>query len=167
MSCDVGKAAQPHSPTLLPLYLHHSSLLQPFRCFAYITAHSPTLLPLHLRRSSFYNPSATSPTSQVILQLLCCFTYVTGTSYTSPGEPPMPLWWCLIYPWWFCNLQWLRPAGLHERCKLALELKRLKTPGLNKGWYPCSWVELPVFQCCYSFKVLNVNNSVNIKIRKK
>ena len=43
----------------------------------------------------------------------------------------MHLWWCLIYPWWFCNLQWLRPAGLYERCKLALELKRLKTPGLE------------------------------------
>ena len=37
----------------------------------------------------------------------------------------MSLWW------WFCNLQWLRPAGLYERCKLALELKRLKTPVLE------------------------------------
>ena len=43
----------------------------------------------------------------------------------------MPLWWCLICSWWFCNLLWLRPAGLYERCKLALELKRLKTPGLG------------------------------------
>ena len=52
-------------------------------------------------------------------------------SPTSPGEPPVPLWWCLIYPWWFCNFEWLRPAGLYKRCKLALELKRLKTPGLK------------------------------------
>ena len=27
--------------------------------------------------------------------------------------------------------------------------------------------ELPVFQCCYSSEVLNLNNSLNIKIRKK
>ena len=47
----------------------------------------------------------------------------------------MSLWWCLIYPWWFCNLQWLRPAGLYERCKLALELKRLKTPVLAETYY--------------------------------
>ena len=48
----------------------------------------------------------------------------------------MSLWWCLIYPWLFCNLQWLRPAGLYERCKLALELERLKNPaigGINCG----------------------------------
>ena len=34
--------------------------------------------------------------------------------------------------WWFCNVQWLRPAALYERCKLALELKRLKTPDVGK-----------------------------------
>ena len=93
--------------------------------------HSPTLTSLHLRHSSFSNPSAALPTSQRILQPFRCFTYIIGTSPTSPGEPPIPLWWCLIYPWWFCNLQWLRPAGLYERCKLALELKRLKTPAVG------------------------------------
>ena len=31
----------------------------------------------------------------------------------------------------FCNLKYLRPAGLYERCKLAFELKRLKTTGLG------------------------------------
>ena len=85
-----------------------------------------------------------SPTSQLILQpfrrvtyvtatqqSFRCFTYVIGTSPMPPGEPPMPLWWCSIYPWWICNLQWLRPAGLYERCKLSLELKRLKTPVLD------------------------------------
>ena len=71
-----------HSTTLPLLHLHH-------RHFTYIKAHSPILPPLHLRHSSFYNPSATSPTSQVILQPFCCFTYITGTSHTSPGEPPM------------------------------------------------------------------------------
>ena len=65
-------------------------IVQSFRCFTYFTAHSPSLPPLHLRHSSFYNPSAASPTSQVILQPFRCFTYVTSTSRTSPGEPPMP-----------------------------------------------------------------------------
>ena len=50
-------------------------ILQPFSRFTYVTAHSPTLQLLHLRHSSFYNPSVDSP--------------VTGTSPTSPGEPPM------------------------------------------------------------------------------
>ena len=86
----------------------------------------------HLRHSSFSNPSAALPTSQLVLQPFRCFTYVIDTSPTSPGEPPMPLWWCLICSWWFCNLQWLRPAGLYERCKLALEFKRLKTPGVHQ-----------------------------------
>ena len=58
--------------------------------------HSPILTSLHLRQSSFSNPSAALPTSQLILQTFLCFTYVIGTSPTSPGEPPMPLWWCLI-----------------------------------------------------------------------
>ena len=84
-----------------------------------------------MRRSSFSNPSAALPTSQLILQPFRCFTYAIGTSPTSTGEAPRPLWWCLIYSWWFCNVQWLRPAGLYERCKLALELKRLKNPGVN------------------------------------
>ena len=52
--------------------------------------HSPTLASLHLRHSSFSNPSVASPTSQLILQTFRCFCYVTGTSPTSPGEPPMP-----------------------------------------------------------------------------
>ena len=80
-------------------------ILQPFRRFIYATAHSPTLPPLHLRYSSFYNcsvaspmsyalhlrqssfcnPSAASSTPQLILQPFRRFTYVTGTSRTSPG----------------------------------------------------------------------------------
>ena len=70
-------------------------------------------------------------TSQLILQPFRCFSYVIGTSPTSPGEPPMPLW-CLICSYSVGpNLLWLRPAGLYERYKLALELKRLKTPVLG------------------------------------
>ena len=120
-ACDVGEA------------LEGRLILQPIHHFTYVTAHSPTLPPIYRRHSSFYSPSVASPTSYA--RQLCHrrFTYVIGTSPTWPGEPPMPLWWCLIYPWWSCNPQWLRPAGLYERCKLALELKRLKTPDLEHG----------------------------------
>ena len=56
---------------------------------------------LHLRHSSFSNTSVALPTSQLILQSIRCFTYVTGhsptllslsyvtgSSLTSPGKPP-------------------------------------------------------------------------------
>ena len=81
-----------HSPTLLSLYLHHSSfsnpstaspisqfILQPFFCFTYITVHSPTLPLLHLYHSSFSSPSITSPISQLILQSFRHFTYVIAS----------------------------------------------------------------------------------------
>ena len=51
-------------------------------------AHSPTLPSLYLRHNSFSNPSVASPTLQLILQPFFRF-YVTGSSLTSPGEPPM------------------------------------------------------------------------------
>ena len=60
-----------------------------FRHFTYVTAHSPTLPSLHLRHSSFSNPFVASLTSQLILQPFFRFSYVTGSSLTSPGEPPM------------------------------------------------------------------------------
>ena len=56
------RMSRPHSPTFPSLHLRHSQfsnpsvalptsqlILQPFRCFTYVTAHSPTLLPLLLR----------------------------------------------------------------------------------------------------------------------
>ena len=65
-------------------------------------AHSPTFPSLHLCHNSFSNPSVALPTSQLIPQPFRCFTYVnlilkpffrfsyvTGSSLTSPGEPPM------------------------------------------------------------------------------
>ena len=55
------------------------------------SAHSPTLPPLYLRHSSFSNTSVASPISQLILQPLFRFFYVTGSSLTSLGEPPMSL----------------------------------------------------------------------------
>ena len=65
-------------------------ILQPFRHFTCVTVHSPALPLLYLRHSSFSNPSVASPTSQLILQPFSLFSYVTGSSLTSPGEPPMP-----------------------------------------------------------------------------
>ena len=64
-------------------------ILQAFRHFTYVTAHSPTFPSLYLRHNSFSNPSVASPTSQLILQPFFRFSYVTGFSLTSPGEPPM------------------------------------------------------------------------------
>ena len=46
------------------------------------SAHSPTFPSLLLRHRSFSNPSVTLPTSQLILQLFRCFTYVTAHSPT-------------------------------------------------------------------------------------
>ena len=44
---------------------------------------------LENRQSSFFNLSVTSTTLQPILQPFFRFSYVTGSSRTSPGEPPM------------------------------------------------------------------------------
>ena len=45
--------------------------------------------------------SSASPTSQLILQPFLCFIYVTGTSFTSPGEPPVCL--CSAFLLGNCN----------------------------------------------------------------
>ena len=112
MSCDVGEATEgvgggssAHSPTLPSL--HHrrssfSSLANPSVASSTSQAHYPTLPSLHLRLNFFSNSSVASPTSQLILQPLRPFTYVTahsrifyrltyviGTSLTSTGEPPV------------------------------------------------------------------------------
>ena len=102
--------ATAHSQTLPSLYLRHSSfsnpsvalptsqlILQPFCRFTYVTTRSPPLSSFFLRHSSFSIPSASLhlrhnsfsipfvglPTSQLILQPLRCFTYVTVHSPTS------------------------------------------------------------------------------------
>ena len=64
-------------------------ILQPLRCFTYVTVHSPTLPLLHLRHSSFSNLPVASPMSQFILQPFFRFSYVTSSSLNSPGEPSM------------------------------------------------------------------------------
>ena len=60
MSCDVGKATEGLEKPMSQL------ILQPLRCFTYVTAHSPNLPLLHLRHSSFSNPSFASPTSHAL-----------------------------------------------------------------------------------------------------
>ena len=68
-------------------------------------AHSPTFPSLHLRHNSFCNPSVALPTSQLILQPIFRFCYVTSSSLNSPGEPPMVL--CGIY--YECSfVQWVK-----------------------------------------------------------
>ena len=74
-------------------------ILQPFRCFTYVTTHSPTLpslnyvtahspilLLLHLRYSSFSNPSVASPMSQLILQPFFRFSYVRALLILLPSR---------------------------------------------------------------------------------
>ena len=81
------------SPTFSSLHLLHSSFSNPSVALPtsqlMSRAHSPTFSSLHLRHSSFSNPSVALPTSQLILQPFFRFSYVTGSSLTSPGEPPM------------------------------------------------------------------------------
>ena len=92
MSCDIGEVIES-----LENDLHHRSfsnpsltlpmsqlILQPFRCFTYVTAHSPTLPSLYLHHNSFSNPFVASPTSQLILQHFPRFTYITTHSPTLP-----------------------------------------------------------------------------------
>ena len=77
-ACDVGEAKE--------------GLQSSFSNFTYVTAHSPTLPSLYLRHNSFSNSSVASPTSQLVLQPFLRFSYVIGSSLTSPGEPPMEIW---------------------------------------------------------------------------
>ena len=77
-----------HFPTFPSLHLRHSSfsnpslalptsqlILQPFRCFTYVTAHSPILISPLLRHRIF---------TQLILQPFPRFTYITAHSPTLP-----------------------------------------------------------------------------------
>ena len=64
-------------------------ILQHFRHFTYVTSHPPTLPSFYLCHNSFSNHSVASPTSQLILQSFFRFFYVSGSSLTSLGEPPM------------------------------------------------------------------------------
>ena len=102
-----------------------------------ISAHSPSFLSLHLHHSSFSNPSIALPTSQLILQPFFCFSYVTGSSLTSPGKPPMTCWpqisnlkmlYLLYNPLKFCNI--LCTHSVLQRKCLVLEC----TPRKTRTW---------------------------------
>ena len=90
--------ASPTSQLILQLFFRFSyvscDIGEAFSHFTYVTANSTTLPSLYPRHSSFSNPSVASPTSQLILKLFFRFSYVTGFSLTSPGEPPM-FHWCM------------------------------------------------------------------------
>ena len=89
MSCDVGEVTERFGEWADG---RAGEWAEPFRHFTYVTAHSPTLPSLYLRHNSFSNSSVASPTSQFILQPFFRFSYVTGSSLTSPGEPPMHIY---------------------------------------------------------------------------
>ena len=73
--------------------------------------HSPTLTSLHLHHSSFSNPSAALPTSQLILQTFCFFTYIIGTSPMS--QLILQLFCRFIYA--TAHSTTLPPLHLHHR----------------------------------------------------
>ena len=70
--------ARAHSPNFPSLHVRHNS----FSNLSVARDHSANFPSLHLRYNSFSNPSVALPTSQLILQPLCCFTYVTAHSPT-------------------------------------------------------------------------------------
>ena len=99
MSFDVGKEAEGLKNELWRRW--SDVRFEEWGSASYVTAHSTEHPLLHLRNRHF--------------------TYVT--------------WWVahahmmmFNISMMICNQQWLRHAGLYERCKLALEFKRLKTP---------------------------------------
>ena len=166
MSFDVGEVTgRAHSPNFPSLHLHHNSffnpsvalptsqlILQPFRCFTYITVHSPTLLSLYLRHSSFptlpslylrhsslSNPSVASPTSQLILQPFRLFTYVTAHSptlapftYVTANSITLPL----LHPRHrsFCNPSFASPTSQALHLRHLVSRPCFEVVGLYIGW---------------------------------
>ena len=82
-----------HSPTFPPLHLCHNSfsnpsialstsqlILQPLRCFTYVTAHSPTLLSLLLRHKLFIQFTGRAAHVKHCLKLVCGVAYRINTN---------------------------------------------------------------------------------------
>ena len=107
------------------------------------SAHSPTFPSLHPRHSSFSNPFVASLTSKLILLHFFWFSYVTGSSLTSPGEPPMqcggaPSCWNIAagcYPCEGVNLRWNAPWTLSTVFLIILR-QVINTTSLLKVRYP-------------------------------
>ena len=110
-------------------------ILQPFRCFTYVTAHSLTLLSLllrhwfftyvtwahsptfqslHLRQNSLSNPAVALPTSQHILQPFRCLTYITAHSLT--------LLSLLLRHWFLTYVTWRAAHGFYNIDMLHVSL---------------------------------------------
>ena len=108
MSCDIGKAAEGLENEAPP--------------------HSSTLTSLHLCHSSFSSPSASSPTSQVILKPFCCFTYIIDTSPTS--QFILQPFCCFIYttahsttllPLYPCHSSFYHPSAASPTSQVILK----------------------------------------------
>ena len=110
MSCYLGESTESleneqsyiqwsraHSPNFLSLHLRHSSfntsvalptsqlILQPFRCFTYVTVHSPTLLSLLLRHRLFsYVTWRASHATDIIWRKGTPFEAMTGRATKCP-----------------------------------------------------------------------------------
>ena len=104
MSCDVGKVTERLENELCYDYNYELCSFSNLSVTSPTSPlpHSPTFPSLHLRHSTFSNPSVTLPTSQLILQPFRSlptsqfilqpffrFSYVTSSSFNSPGEPPI------------------------------------------------------------------------------
>ena len=117
MSRDVGKATEGLENELWRRWSDGKVrkwaelILQPFRHFTNVTAHYPTLPSLYLRHNSFFNSSVASPTSQFILQTFFRFSYVTGSSLTSPGEPPIPIYVSYKIFAKYCGRHWQKQGS--------------------------------------------------------
>ena len=88
-ACDVGEVKEGLENELCRRWSNERVGEWALQNFTYVTTLSPTLPSLYLHYSSFFNPSITSPTSQLILQPFFRFSYVASSSLNSPGEPPM------------------------------------------------------------------------------
>ena len=88
--------------------------------------------------SSFSNPSVASPTSQLILQTFFRFSYVTGSSLTSPGEPPMKQTVLLT------SLNYSRYHRYHKRTAMycnyiVRDILNIAIFSHRYGALPCGW----------------------------
>ena len=94
---------------------------------------------LFLRHSSFSNPSVASLRSQLILQLFFGFSYVTGSSLTSHGEPP------------------ILSSSTHSRVKSILSLSIIVLH--HENYHESANITSLKFYAAYFFKTIFGNNN--------
>ena len=85
MSRDVGKATEGFENELWRRWSDGKVGEWALLWLTMSSAHSQTFPSLHLRHNSFSNPSVALPTSQLILQSFCHFTYITTHYPTLPS----------------------------------------------------------------------------------